>query len=112
MAIDDTPSSSSSTGTGSGTGPAGSGTTGTGTGTASGDSSHSTGRDAMFWVRLLVFFLVLLYLVLFVVMNTEQVEINFLFVTASTSLVFALALVGVLGFLLGAVVMSLRNRHR
>lgn len=51
--------------------------------------------------RLVVLALLLIWAIVFVVMNTEEVEVSFVFFSATTSLIVALVLVGVIGAVVG-----------
>ncbi len=48
-------------------------------------------------MRVVVLGLLLLYAIVFVVLNTEEVEISFVFFSATVSLIVALVLVGLVG---------------
>lgn len=65
-----------------------------------------TRRGAKFWS---VAVLVVLAIV-FIALNSKHVDINFVFATVNTSLVFALAIATVLGVLIGWL--GARFRHR
>ncbi len=55
---------------------------------------------------------IVVYAVLFVLFNDDRVEVSFVFFSAESSLVVALALAVALGFLLGFFVEALRTRRR
>ena len=52
-------------------------------------------------VRLVVLALLVLYALVFVLMNRDDVEVSFVFFTATTPLIVALVLVGVIGAVAG-----------
>jgi uncharacterized integral membrane protein len=62
-----------------------------------------TGREvnARATVRLVVLALLLIYAIVFIVMNTNDVEISFVFFSATVSLIVALVLVGLIGAIVG-----------
>ena len=51
--------------------------------------------------RLIVLALLVVYGIAFVVLNTDDVEVSFVFFTATTRLIVALLLVGVIGAVVG-----------
>jgi uncharacterized integral membrane protein len=55
---------------------------------------------------------IVLYAVVFVLINSDRVNISFVFFSANTSLVVALALALALGFLLGFFAEAFRSRRR
>lgn len=55
----------------------------------------------------------LIVLVVFVVQNSQEVEVDFLFTTTTTPLIFALVFAGALGALVGWLLPRvMRGRHR
>jgi lipopolysaccharide assembly protein A len=56
--------------------------------------------------------LLLVYAVIFVVLNSDEVKINFLFFSTRISLVVAIVLVLALGFVAGYLVRDVRDRRR
>jgi uncharacterized integral membrane protein len=52
-------------------------------------------------VRVVVLALLLVYAIAFVVLNTDDVKVSFVFFTATTSLIVALVLVGLIGAVVG-----------
>jgi uncharacterized integral membrane protein len=73
-----------------------------------------TGDDGRrFPLGLILAVLLLVYAVLFVVLNSDEVKVNFLFFSTRISLVVAIVLVLALGFAAGYLVHDLRDRrHR
>jgi len=67
-------------------------------------------RDKRAIARWILLAAVVAYLVTFVLSNRDDVQVSFLFFDADTSLVFALALAGVLGFVLGWATSFRRRR--
>lgn len=61
--------------------------------------------------RLAVAGILVLYAVILVASNTEEVNLDFVFFSTDAPLVVALVLVGVLGFLIGAALLT-RQSHR
>jgi putative membrane protein len=56
--------------------------------------------------------LLLVYAVIFVVLNSDEVKVNFLFFSTRISLVVAIVLVLALGFAAGYLVHDVRDRRR
>jgi uncharacterized integral membrane protein len=56
--------------------------------------------------------LLLVYAVLFVVLNSDEVKLNFVFVSARISLVVAIVLVLAIGFVAGYLVRDVRARRQ
>lgn len=69
---------------------------------------RSEGRSPRFYAGVVIAALTLI----FVLMNSQEVEVKFFFATTTLPLVFALALAVVLGFLLGLLVPRIRNRGK
>jgi lipopolysaccharide assembly protein A len=65
-------------------------------------------RNWKLWAGLVA----LLVLIVFVVQNSQEVEVDFLFTTTSTPLVFALLIAGALGWLVGWLLPLVRRGHR
>lgn len=67
------------------------------------ESKPQAGRqaDRRAIVRLVVLALLLVYAIAFVVLNTGDVEVSFVFFSATTSLIVALVLVGLIGAVVG-----------
>ncbi len=63
------------------------------------------------WVSLAVLILIVAYLIAFVVGNSDETSVNFVFVTATTSLIWVI-LLSLLGGLLGGVLLSQLHRRR
>ena len=63
-------------------------------------------------VRLILLGLLGLYLLLFVVLNAKTVKIRFVFFTSRISLIVALVLAAVIGFVGGYLVNELRARRK
>ncbi len=75
------------------------------------DPTRARGQDRSWklWAGLVA----LLVLVIFVVQNSQEVSVDFLFTTTTTPLVFALVLAGALGALVGWLLPRVRRgRHR
>lgn len=67
------------------------------------------------WLRLIVIGLVLAYLILFVVLNTHRVRVRFVFSDTNVSLIWVIALSGVIGLIVGVLLSQLhrfRGRRR
>lgn len=65
-------------------------------------------RGPMFWVLIIA----AVVLAIFVIQNSQRVEVDFLFTTTDTPLIFALLLAGVLGALIGWAVPRIRRNQR
>ena len=63
-------------------------------------------RNWKLWAGLVA----LLVLIVFVVQNSQEVEVDFLFTTTTTPLIFALLIAGLLGFVIGLALPRFR-RH-
>jgi uncharacterized integral membrane protein len=65
-------------------------------------------------VRLVITGLLIAYGVLFVLLNNDEIKLNFIFFSTTASLVVALILIGALGFAVGflAHISYLRNRRK
>ena len=75
------------------------------------DPTRPRGQDRNWklWAGLVA----LLVLIVFVVQNSQEVEVDFLFTTTTTPLVFALLIAGALGWLVGWLLPRVRRgRHR
>jgi uncharacterized integral membrane protein len=67
------------------------------------------------WLRLIVIGLGLLYLILFVVLNTHRVRVRFVFSDTNVSLIWVIVLSGVIGLIVGVLLSQLhrfRGRRR
>lgn len=65
------------------------------------------------WLRLILFGLVLLYLILFVVLNTRHVKVSFVFTSTRVPLVWVIVIAGLGGIVLGVLASQVhRFRHR
>jgi uncharacterized integral membrane protein len=63
--------------------------------------------------RLVVTGLLIAYVVLFVLLNNDEIELNFIFFSTNASLVVALILIGALGFAIGFLAhMSYLRKNR
>jgi uncharacterized integral membrane protein len=69
------------------------------------------GRSRTVQARRIVVAALVVYVVLFIVLNTDRVDISFVFFTIHTMLLIALALVAVLSFAAGFVVHGRRARR-
>lgn len=65
-------------------------------------------------IRLVLTGLLTAYAVAFVLLNNEEIELNFIFFSTNASLVVALILIGALGFAVGflAHISYIRNRRK
>ena len=61
------------------------------------------------WSRLIGIGVVAIYLLLFVVLNTKQVEVNFVFVSTTVSLIWVILLSLGVGIVLGVLVSQLHR---
>ncbi len=68
---------------------------------ASGSQPTGGGLSTGMWIRLAVAAVALVILVVFIIQNSQVVEIQFIFGSLETRLVWALLLAAALGFLLG-----------
>jgi uncharacterized integral membrane protein len=68
--------------------------------------------DKPFPIRLILLGLLALYLLLFVVLNSKTVKISFVFFSSRISLIVALVLAAVIGFVGGYLVNELRARKK
>lgn len=73
-----------------------------------GTAAERGARSPRLWVAAVA----VLVLVIFVLQNSQRVEVDFLFTTTETPLVFALVLAGVLGAVIGWAVPRIRRRAR
>jgi uncharacterized integral membrane protein len=64
------------------------------------------------YFRLIVLALLVAYAIAFVLENRKQVNVHFVFVTASVSLVWLILLSLVVGFLVGILLSQLERRRR
>jgi uncharacterized integral membrane protein len=71
---------------------------------------QSGGIQAGTWMRIAVLVVALLLLLLFVVQNSDTVEVQFFFGSLTTRLVWALLLAAGLGFVIGLLLPRLRRR--
>lgn len=69
---------------------------------------RSEGRSPRFYAGVVIAVLTLI----FVLMNSQEVEVKFFFATATLPLIFALLLAVLLGFLLGLLAPRFRNRGK
>jgi len=67
---------------------------------------RKSSRGARFWVAVVAVVL----LAIFVIQNAQRVEVDFLFTTTETPLVFALLIAGVLGAVIGWAAPRIRRR--
>ena len=74
------------------------------------DDTPSTWQPWLY-IRLALVGLAIAYLVAFIVQNTDEIEIDFIFVDTDVHLIWALLLVNALGILFG-VLLSQLYRHR
>jgi uncharacterized integral membrane protein len=65
-----------------------------------------------FPIRLLLLGLLGLYLLLFIILNADQVSVSFVFFSTQVSLIVGFALVAVLGFIGGYTTRELRDRRK
>jgi uncharacterized integral membrane protein len=64
------------------------------------------GRSARFWITLVAF----VASAIFILQNSQEVEVKFFFSTTNTPLIFALLLAAVLGFIVGIGLPRFRRR--
>lgn len=64
------------------------------------------------WLRLIVFGLVLLYLILFVVLNTRHVKVSFVFASTRVSLIWVIVVAGLGGLVLGVLASQVHRFRR
>jgi uncharacterized integral membrane protein len=64
------------------------------------------GRSVRFWITLAAFVLS----AIFIIQNSQEVEVKFFFSTTNTPLIFALLLAAVLGFIVGVGLPRFRRR--
>lgn len=64
------------------------------------------------WLRLIVFGLVLLYLILFVVLNTRGVKVSFVFTSTRVALVWVIVVAGLGGIVLGVLASQVHRFRR
>jgi uncharacterized integral membrane protein len=69
-------------------------------------------EERRFPIKLVLLGLVGLYLFLFIILNSRQVSVRFVFFSAEISLIVGLALVAALGFVAGYMTNELRDRRR
>ena len=72
------------------------------------DDPARGGRGPKFWIGVVA----VVVLAIFVIQNSQRVEVDFLFTTTETPLVFALLIAGVLGAIIGWAVPRIRSRER
>jgi uncharacterized integral membrane protein len=61
------------------------------------------------WIRLTVFAVVLVYLILFVVLNSHPVRVHWVFATTRVSLIWVIVLAGLIGIVLGVLASQVRR---
>lgn len=66
------------------------------------------GRGPRFWILVVA----AIVLAIFVIQNAQRVEVDFLFTTTDTPLIFALLIAGVLGAVIGWAIPRLRRHER
>jgi lipopolysaccharide assembly protein A len=71
-------------------------------------TAQRVGRSPRFWIAVVA----IVVLVIFVLQNSQKVEVDFLFTTTETPLIFALLIAGVLGALIGWAVPRIRRGER
>ena len=71
--------------------------------------SQAGGRSGPSW-RAWAFGVVGVILIVFILLNSQEVEIDFIVGTATAPLIFALAIAGVLGFAVGWLAPRVRRR--
>jgi len=69
-------------------------------------------HDRGFPFRLILLGLLGLYLLLFIILNADQVSVSFVFFSAEISLIVGFVLVAVLGFIGGYTTRELRDRRK
>jgi len=68
--------------------------------------------ERRFPLKLILLGLVGLYLLLFIILNSHEVSVRFVFFSTRISLIVGFALVAVLGFIAGYMTNELRDRRR
>jgi uncharacterized integral membrane protein len=68
-------------------------------------------REGVPW-RLIAFSVVLVYAVIFVILNADSVDVSFVFFSTRVSLIVALVLALLIGFLAGYLADNMRDRRR
>jgi uncharacterized integral membrane protein len=61
------------------------------------------------WVRMTVFAIVLIYLILFVVLNAHTVRVRWVFATTRVSLIWVIVVAGLIGLVLGVLASQVRR---
>lgn len=61
------------------------------------------------WGRMIVFAVVLVYLILFVVLNSHKVRVHWVFATTRVSLIWVIVLSGLIGLVLGVLASQVRR---
>ncbi|HSI79950.1 MAG TPA: LapA family protein [Solirubrobacterales bacterium] len=72
------------------------------------EGRSKAGRGPRFWIAVVA----VIVLAIFVIQNSQRVEVDFLFTTTETPLVFALLIAGVLGAVIGWAVPRIRSHDR
>ena len=74
-------------------------------------AQQQAGTNYGLWIRLVVVAVALILLLVFIVQNSGVVEIQFIFGSLTTRLVWALLLAAGLGFLIGLLLPRMRARR-
>ena len=74
------------------------------------EQPQASERRAPSW-RPWAFAIIGVILLVFILLNSQKVEINFIIATATAPLIFALAITGVLGFAIGRLTARMRRRE-
>lgn len=61
------------------------------------------------WIRLTIFTAALVYLILFVVLNSHTVRVHWVFTTTRVSLIWVIVLAGLIGLVLGVLASQVRR---
>jgi uncharacterized integral membrane protein len=61
------------------------------------------------WIRLTIFTAALVYLILFVVLNSHKVRVHWVFTTTRVSLIWVIVLAGLIGLVLGVLASQVRR---
>ena len=72
------------------------------------DGETGRGRGARFWITLVA----LVVSAIFILQNSQKVEVKFFFSTTNIPLIFALLLAAGLGFVIGLALPRFRRPHR
>jgi uncharacterized integral membrane protein len=69
------------------------------------------GPDARQWTRYIVAAIVVIYVLCFMFLNTERVEVDYVFFSRGSRLIYVILISAVLGAVAVALVKRIRRRH-